>query len=1269
MGGRAGRRPEEQGQRMKNVTVRGLAALALALSWTSTAAFAQEQAPEAVPETVVVTGTRIPRPAYDMPSPVTALTSEEIQRSGTTNLADYLKRVPSLAGSLGDFQTSGYNTPAANDLSSLGGLNLLDLRNLGYVRTLVLIDGHRTVSESTGSAAVDIDSIPITLTDRVDVTTGGASAVYGADGVSGVVNFVMKHNLDGVHARVQVGTSADGGGGKYMESLGVGRNFDDDKGNITIVYEGTNQDRLYFDQRDFTDVGGYSSFVPNPLNKRDKKHLIPDFIPTYDGQFVFSAPTGAIVTEFNRHINRHRLPNWLGDGSVFDTGTYLGGGVSIGSDGMPFAQDLQGDFQPIARRNIAEIDGTYEFSRFFRLNANVQFAGVDTKSTSYPTFDETAVLLPDNAFLTPNVAAAIQATKRHQGLLAEDYLQLRNAEEVKRKTYRATLDLTGDIPTPSFLDKLRYDASFVYGKTDVDDIQIGNRIEDRFFAALDSVIDPNTGKATCRSNLDPSARPPDVHRFYHGNYGFTDTDTLDARNFPFTFTPGPDSGCAAFNPFNPKADNRAALAFMTTDTHIRGAISQSVLNGFVSADVPVFETLGFAHPLSLVFGGEYRKERSDSNPDALSSSPLVWIGGVSPVHGAFDVAEAFAEASLPVLEDRPFAKELSLEGAVRQSHYSTAGDSTSWKFGGIWSPVEGLKFRATDAIAVRAPNIGELFAPLEHGFAFVSDPCDKLYIHLGTDYRIPNCQVIEDALLGPGHYTAGQTSVQSDQSIPNIVGGNTKLLPETARTLTAGIVVQPAWVPGLVFSVDWYQVHIANAIEAPSAQSVSEECVDLSTIQNPFCAAVTRTATGNYPGSISQVVAEEINVASFATDGFDLSVSYHLDIKDVVAKDWGSLDFHLIGSWLDTLSTVPLPGEKGIESANTYDGGVDGSPAPRAQANFDIVWSFDPITIDYNIDWYNGVLAVERQTVESEPDVYAKKYLHLPDHFVQSIQVDYEFSKGWDVYGGIDNIFYQKPSIGPERAAGRAPGTVLLHGGQGRSGLRRPRALTPPLFCPGGYGTKASLLRGRVAVPRGLAMLRFPVALFAGSALLASAWAAQGQSVDDIIAKVLQDGPAAQQKPKSAPQPPNRHERGIGEHADRTRFVVELSDPLNLRTFTLSNPNRVVIDMPAVQWHLTGPPRPTGHGAIKGYRYGLFRPGNSRFVIDLSQPVSISSPLVIPPEAGFGYRVVIDLFPTTQAKFDEVSGWPADLKAREKAAERIASLPPARRLRHPLRAR
>ncbi len=171
-------------------------------------------------------------------------------------------------------------------------------------------------------------------------------------------------------------------------------------------------------------------------------------------------------------------------------------------------------------------------------------------------------------------------------------------------------------------------------------------------------------------------------------------------------------------------------------------------------------------------------------------------------------------------------------------------------------------------------------------------------------------------------------------------------------------------------------------------------------------------------------------------------------------------------------------------------------------------------------------------------------------------------------------------------------------------------------------------------------------------------------SVDDLIAKVLMESPssskvATRKATSTAQQLPVVMSARIGDHADRTRFVVELSDPIDLRTFTLSNPNRVVIDMPSVQWRLSGPPLPSGHGSIRSYRYGLFRPGNSRFVIDLNRPVSISDPLVLPPENGLGYRVVIDLFPTTQAKFDQTAGWPADLKAREASAERLASLPQA----------
>lgn len=195
-----------------------------------------------------------------------------------------------------------------------------------------------------------------------------------------------------------------------------------------------------------------------------------------------------------------------------------------------------------------------------------------------------------------------------------------------------------------------------------------------------------------------------------------------------------------------------------------------------------------------------------------------------------------------------------------------------------------------------------------------------------------------------------------------------------------------------------------------------------------------------------------------------------------------------------------------------------------------------------------------------------------------------------------------------------------------------------------------------------------PIARMAWSATLAlsalglsAAALAQGssrpQSVDDVISNVLRNQKGAATA-AHAPEPVIMGVR-IGEHQDRTRFIVETSDPVVMRTFTLSNPNRVVIDMPVVQWHLEAPARPVGNGIVRSYRYGLFRSGNSRFVIDLNAPASVSAPLVIPPAGGYGYRVVIDLFATTQDKFDASSGWPADLRAREAAAALLASLPPS----------
>lgn len=970
-------------------------------------ALAQQLAATDTAETVLVTGTRIARPEVSSPSPIVTLSAEDIQASGSTNLGEYLTRIPSLKGSLNDFDTSGYGSPSATDGSSLGGLNLLNLRNLGYIRTLVLIDGHRTVSESTGSAAVDVNTIPITLIQRIDTDTSGDSAVYGADGVSGVVNFIMKHDLEGISARSQVGTSEDGGGAKFLAAFSAGHNFDDGKGNLTVTLEGSYQEKLNFTQRSFTKVGGRYFFVANPTEFASgvDDPNVPDFVPVNNAGYITSGYHGAIDTDFDG------VPDHQGNGQLYNYGTDIGNYSSIGGDGMPYAEDLQADFQPINRRRIAEVSGHYDFASWITVSGDLRYSNVQTKSTSSAPFDDYAVISSDNAFLPASLATII-ANNGGQALLAEDYLQLRNQEEVKRQTTRSVIEAKGALGDLGWVNNFHYDLSYVYGQTDVDDIFEQNRVTDRFFAALDSVRDAN-GNAVCRSNLNPGAVPPDLSGVFGPDYTiFSDTaPNFDSSRFGESFTPGPNSGCIAFNPFDQTTNQPGAIAFVAPRTHTLGYITQHVVNGYVGGDFKQLQDWGLLQgPLSVVLGGEFRQEYSKSSIDPNFDSTNLWAAVSNGVSGGFHVWEAFAEVSVPILKDQFLAKELTLDLAGRQSSYSTAGDNQTWKVSGIWQPFDFIRLRGSEAYAVRAPNIGELFAPVQLGFANVDDPCDRNFVNNGTQYRVANCQALEAGR--PGGYTPGVTNLATGTSTQSFTGGNTALSPETARTTTGGFVLTP--LDGLVVTADWYNVNITRAIEALDAQTIAEQCVDLpSIVGNPYCAAVTRYGFGGaFPGSIFSISAQQINVAASNTAGVDFSIAYGLRTADLFGDDYGNLHFKIIGNYLDKLRFIPLAGQPAVEGAGTVGGGADGGVAPKWSTNFDINWGYGSWLVDWNIDWTAAVYRSTLVANAAQPDLYANQYKRYPQRFQNDVQVSYLLDNGMSVYGGVNNLFYQKPAIG-----------------------------------------------------------------------------------------------------------------------------------------------------------------------------------------------------------------------------------------------------------------
>ncbi|HEY1708688.1 MAG TPA: TonB-dependent receptor, partial [Rhizomicrobium sp.] len=1014
--------------------------------------------PACAVETVVVTGSRIPRVETDSPSPITSVGATEILHSGDTNLTDYLRRIPALVGSLSTQNTSSNAGLITNSHSSLEGLNLLDLRNLGYIRTLVLEDGQRIVSSSPGDAAVDTNTIPITLIDRVDVVTGGSSAVYGADGVSGVVNFIMKHDLEGIDARSQASFSDGGGGNSYTWAASIGHNFDNGNGNVTLTYEGYTQNSLFYTQRAEFRNGNFATMEPNPANPLGSNRGLPAFIPMKNVTIPSFGGIGEIDALNGSVFN--------GNGNVFNSGTPIkDSNDAIGGDGLPIAPASFADFIPITNRNIAEVSADDQFSRWFKLSGEFRFAHVDTKNAEENPFFEMAVT-NQNPFLPTNVQKSIAGNGlagfgpdgSSIGLLTEfPYLipGTALAERVSRNVYRGVLGADGDLPAPDFMHDAKWDVHYVYGQTDVSDQNQNDMNDDRLAAAMDVVNGPSG--PTCRSNLEPGTAPADLSAF--GLPVFDAIVGYPSALFGSTFTPGSNSGCVAYNPFDPNYNNKAAIKWIYQDETTHSVVTEQDLNGFMSFDLPQWKDWGMAAPLSVVLGGEYRQETSKSvspantvagyygqipgspaivdNCSSPANTALGCVGagspyfgqGGSPVEGRFHVTEAFGEANIPVLANQPFAQELTFDIAGRVSDYSSAGTDETWKLDAVWSPISGIKFRGTDAYAVRAPSVGELFSPQQVGFEGVADPCDQTNVHAGTKFREANCIALFKGLGIP--YNPNSSTVNANTTPQVDSGGNPALSPETARTQTLGVVLQPDMFPNLSATVDWYSVHIVDAIEAPAAQDIANECVDLSSIANPFCGQITRLTTpvrGQNLGQISLVTAQEINVATFKTAGEDFTINYHANLDDWFGGHYGMLDLHLLGSHLDSFAITSLPGEAPVKSENVNGGGFDGGVTPVWQFNLDTVWTYDQWSFDYNIQWYNSVLNVSRQTLVSEPNIYSSNFLYAPPQDLHSIQISYDIADGWNAYAGVNNLWDQKPQFTHNAIPADAIGRVYYLG-------------------------------------------------------------------------------------------------------------------------------------------------------------------------------------------------------------------------------------------------
>ncbi len=927
----------------------------------------EAEAPAADAATIVVTGTRLRRPDYQTANPTLSFGKDLLEKQGVTNVTTFLTTaLPALVGSSTSRDNSG-------DRSGIGytGLNLLNLRNLGVERTLVLINGRRQVAGVEGSQAVDINTIPVSLIERVDVLTGGASAIYGADGVTGVVNFVLKQNFEGVSAQAQAGISKYGDAGDRFASLTAGKNFAGGRGNVTLAYEFGDSDRLQTrDRRRFTGsraVGFYRNpnYVPGTPGVYSR-------IPLSDVRYEWSSRQGAVDVTFDG------VPDFRGDGKPYNLGTSLPGGFSRGSDDTLVA-DYGNDLLPAITRHVVNLNTHFEVSSALKLFAEGKIALTKSYSLGQPTFDYYLFVPQDNPYIPSAIRAAIDPGLGGVLVTRDNFDLGQRGENIRRETIRSVIGAEGDL-SPS----LHYEVSYVYGRTSVTNRFVNDRYTDRFNAALDAVRDPATGQVTCRVNLDPAAAPA------------------------ITFRPGE---CRPINLFGEGMSDAAGVDFVRANTTQRSRITQHVVNASLSGDTRGFFSLP-GGPVGFVIGGEYRRESSRFVPDVLEQRGLTFSNKLGISRGRFTVKEVFGELDLPLLKDVPLAHVLDVSGAVRYADYSSIGGATTWKIDATWAPVRDIRFRGTLSQAVRAPNIGELFGASSQTFTFFDDPCLPSNQSLGKSTRPANCL----AVLTAAGLTPAQIAAFEDTRSVNIsgtTGGNPALQPEKARSWTAGVVLQPSFVRGLAIAVDWYDIRLKQAINTVDAQRLAELCVDQATLDNPFCGAIVREPG---TGLIVDYTVQPQNVAEFRTAGLEVNLNYAFSLRKI-----GDFNLKLVGNYLNKLTFVDSPGAAPRSTlGETFQ--------PKYQAFANLSYQTGPFGFNYSISWWDKTLRYSADRLAGNPTYVDPRYARYKQRWVHNTSASFAVSKRGEFFAGINNLFNQQPDLGSNTYPTETGGTSFYAG-------------------------------------------------------------------------------------------------------------------------------------------------------------------------------------------------------------------------------------------------
>ena len=846
-------------------------------------AFAQE-----ADDTIVVTGSRIQREDLNAPSPVTTVNSEQLVLTNTVNTEQFLNTLPQVVPAFD--QTS--NNPG-------NGTATVNLRGLGTTRTLVLVDGARFAG-SGPAFVVDLNNIPAALVERVDVVTGGASAIYGSDAVAGVVNFILRDDFEGIQLDASHELSAAGWDANTTNvALTMGGNFADGRGNVVISGSYTNREALF--QGDRAD-SALTFRDPGPGNESAGFSLTGSA----------NIPGGGFFSpQFNNFgVNAGTNTNFVGQtiadidplcGAASTTCTGFRGSDGTNVNGFRFGVPAgqADDTYNYAPENYLQLpQERYNLSGFasYEINDNMEayMRGV---------FSEVVVdsqLAPTPAFLlltvnndNPTIPTTLRSLITGQPAVdngdgtSSFFISKRYEELGTRNSLRTTnaLQLLGGL-RGDINDNWSYDTYLNFTRSNNSQIQTGN-----------------ISVAALQAGLLCDGGP---------------TAVASGCTVPYVDLFGGQGGISP-----------AAATSISRTGAILQEVEQTQWVGTLSGNLDGLSTPWAEGGAALVLGLEYRDLVGNTIPDSVLGPDVRGFNQSAPVGGRYDVYEVFGELIMPLVTDQPFFESLQLNGAYRYSDYSLAavGGVHTFAVGLDWEPVSGMRFRGNFQRAVRAPNIAELFAPQTNGFPTATDPCSP-------DPMTGGLRAGTIASTCPG----GGTVAQPFGQIQVLAGGNPGLTNETSDTITIGMVWQPDFVDGLTIQVDYYDIEVEDAVTTVPLQTILNECH-----QQGIASQCAITDQGRDPSSgvagINGFLAPlgAINAANLAARGIDVNLGYSIDAFS------GTITAQYYGNYTLRSSFQSTPGSAVIECAGFFSGNC-GEPTPEYKHTAQFGYIYGPLT-------------------------------------------------------------------------------------------------------------------------------------------------------------------------------------------------------------------------------------------------------------------------------------------------------------------------------------